>query len=57
MVNTSAQDQEQAFQEGYHGQGNLQMRKPNLLFHLAILMALNGSNCDATSIVYNFRFT
>ena len=44
MVSTNAQDQEQALQAGFHGQENLLMRKPNLLFLLVSLMGLNGSN-------------
>ena len=46
MGNTSAQDQERAMQEEWHGQESSLMKKPSLLFHLASLMDLNGSNCD-----------
>lgn len=46
MGNTSAQDKEQALRGGYHGPGNLLLRKPSLLFHLASLMGLNGSNSN-----------
>ena len=53
MGNTSAQDQELALQGGYHGQGNLLMRKLSLFFHLASLMGPNGSNCN-DSIFTNF---
>jgi hypothetical protein len=42
MDNTNALEQEQAMQGGYHGQGSSLMRKLNHLFHLAILMGLNG---------------
>ena len=43
MDSTNAQDQEQATRGEYHGQGSSVTRKLSLLFHLAILMALNGS--------------
>ena len=43
MDSTNAQGLEQALQGGYHGQENSLMRKLNLFFHLASLMALNGS--------------
>lgn len=43
MDSTNAQDQEQATRGEYHGQGSSLMRKLSLLFHLATLIALNGS--------------
>lgn len=43
MGNTSAVDQGQILQEECHGPENLVMKKLSLLFHLASLMALNGS--------------
>jgi hypothetical protein len=55
MGNTSVQEQEQALQGGYHGPGNLLLRKPSLLSHLASLMGLNGSNYNNS--VSTFFFT
>jgi len=48
MGSTSAQDLVQVLQEEYHGQENSLMRKLHLFFHLALLMAQNGSNCSLT---------
>lgn len=54
MGSTNALDQGQASQAGFHGQENLQMKKPNLFFLLVSLMAPNGSNCNhQRSFLYN----
>lgn len=46
MDNTNAVDQGPDLQEEFHGQESLLMKKLSLLFHLALLMVLNGSNYD-----------
>ena len=46
MGNTNVQGQEQPLQGECHGLENSLIRKPSLLFHLATLMGLNGSNCN-----------
>ena len=56
MGNTSVQDQEQGLQGGYHGQGNLLMRKPSLFFHLTSLMAPNGSHYNKILYIYIYHF-
>lgn len=54
MGNTSAQEQGQVLQGECHGQENSLMRKPSLLFHLASLMALNGSSYNQQQIFVYF---
>ena len=51
MDNTNARDQDPNMRAECLGQESSLMRRLSLLFHLASLMALSGSNCRTSSII------